>query len=77
MSPPTGAIWSHFLKYTGLEDAQLKKMHNKSHYNAWCKYCIEAEISSAEDKTLFSLNQLSSFDREKLKHNAMRIVIPV
>lgn len=44
-------------------------MHNKSHYNAWCRYCIEHETTNAVNAGPFrSLIQA---------HAAMRIVKPV
>ena len=72
MGRPSNAIWTQFHQYTGPDEEHLKKMHNKSHKNAWCKYCIEAEIDQA-DNTPTSLNRLGSDNRERHRHNAMRI----
>ena len=61
--------WADFIKFGEVEDAELKKMHNKSHYNAWCKCCIENETTNAVNAGPFrTLTQT---------HAAMRIVKPV
>lgn len=73
-------IWSHFLSLSR-DEGGLKAYYNKSHKNAWCKYCIgyavRNQLGDEDNMAEFdvSLNTTSNYSRRQ--HRCMKDAKPV